>query len=440
MLRWRCALLPFLLLASFGACLFSNNIYCYANSQDVTELDYYQLVQNIETVHKRISDLEQKYFGMTYQDDLVTERLSRLEQKLFGHVNEGSPRKRLDILLLSSTDDVAATSNSINKGSNDSEQRRSHDVRIVSFAELKRLRSTSPQPIMVHIHADWALPSKRMIPFFAECAKNSQCTFVQIDFAKYSDELEKGGYFGKEQFVPTFVRLEKNSVVGKVEKGNEAELQKLCNLELYTAYCKDFEREINNQVHSKILAPKDMRVNFKINNSGQIVDTSISVYNSSGNKQIDNEIVKTLKKIPAPSPPMKEAVLLQIYCLKNSNHLIVRDTWLDVAPDYSKYLTLMEPKIRSKWSPPDTDKDQIIAVSFSVHSDGAINNVKTIKPSNSTEADLAAIKAVYTAAPLPALPSGFPDNIEVKFTFTKSPKQLIGPRTETGPVDVTGAW
>src|SRR5262249_47803162 len=55
----------------------------------------------LEEVYARLKELEKQNLGVIYDNDLSTQRLDRLEEKSLGSVQAGSPKQRLDRLLLS---------------------------------------------------------------------------------------------------------------------------------------------------------------------------------------------------------------------------------------------------------------------------------------------------------------------------------------------------
>lgn len=412
------ALLAVVLALNFGL---SMKVGCYAGTPR-HKFNQLLIVQNIETVYKHLSELEQKHIGTTFQNEIVTERLSRLEQKILGRAStEESAKKRLDILLLSTTNHADSkektTTSTVNKV--DNIPKLSHGVRKISFEHLMHLKVSSSQPIMVHIHADWAAPSRAMIPVFAELAKESDDIFVQIDADTYSHELANSDLIGKLQAVPVFVRLEKSTVVGKIEGADEQALSALCRSHSSFEFGRELENRLNKLLNSNISAVRDTRINFKMSPSGKVIDDTISIYNSSGNQQLDGKMVDALKKLVATPVPSKKALSLQIYCQKNTKYLKVKNTGvgLDQNLNFAEYVKYVQLRIKSRWAPQKNDMDKVIVITFSIRSDGSIYDVRTLKTSTSTEANLAATRALYSAAPFRPFPNDYPDQIKIEFTF-----------------------
>lgn len=85
------------------------------------------------------------------------------------------------------------------------------------------------------------------------------------------------------------------------------------------------------------------------------------------------------------------------------------------------YLKLIQSKIGSEWSPPSVGRAidlKEVVVSFTLISTGRIQEVEVKKSSGNAYFDQAALRAVYSASPLPPLPKGFTErSLRVHFSF-----------------------
>lgn len=88
--------------------------------------------------------------------------------------------------------------------------------------------------------------------------------------------------------------------------------------------------------------------------------------------------------------------------------------------DYGSYIAEMQKRIKKAWFPPKGNESKTITVKFKIKKGGDLGRVKLLVSSGMAMADEAAIEAVKNAAPFPPLPSGSPDEIEIKFTFDYS--------------------
>jgi TonB family protein len=85
--------------------------------------------------------------------------------------------------------------------------------------------------------------------------------------------------------------------------------------------------------------------------------------------------------------------------------------------DYGSWLTAMQRKIKKSWFPPRGNESNKIVVGFKAHKDGTVTGIKMVTSSGVAIADQAAVEAIKQAQPLPPLPKGAPDMIQVNFKF-----------------------
>jgi TonB family protein len=85
--------------------------------------------------------------------------------------------------------------------------------------------------------------------------------------------------------------------------------------------------------------------------------------------------------------------------------------------DFGAYLAEMQKRIKRAWYPPKGNESKRIMVSFRISRNGTVSDINLVKSSGLTIADDAAIAAIETVSPLPQLPAGSPDSIQVKFSF-----------------------
>lgn len=93
---------------------------------------------------------------------------------------------------------------------------------------------------------------------------------------------------------------------------------------------------------------------------------------------------------------------------------------LDVpAFPFPEYLALIQYRIESQWQPPrNTGGGLLTTVYFKIHPDGTLTDIKITRTCGRFAVDQAALRAVYSANPLPPLPpaSGLP-SLGVHFDF-----------------------
>lgn len=96
-------------------------------------------------------------------------------------------------------------------------------------------------------------------------------------------------------------------------------------------------------------------------------------------------------------------------------------------PDFTAYMTEMQGKIKANWNPAKQEKERRSELSFTVKYDGTVSGVKIINPSSADDFDKEALTALEKSLPLPTLPEGSPDTVDVRFTLEYRIKAGVEP-------------
>lgn len=91
--------------------------------------------------------------------------------------------------------------------------------------------------------------------------------------------------------------------------------------------------------------------------------------------------------------------------------------------DFQPFMNELQIKIKEVWFPPRGNEGHHAIVAFKVSKDGYASDIKFIKHASTAAADDAALKALRNATPLPKLPAGAPDKVDVEFSFTYNVNQ-----------------
>jgi len=89
---------------------------------------------------------------------------------------------------------------------------------------------------------------------------------------------------------------------------------------------------------------------------------------------------------------------------------------------YAWYARIIKRKVLENWFPPYAARylgvKGVVVINFKIERDGSITNVELKVPSGNDSLDLAALNAIYGAAPFPPLPKDYSyDTLGVRFTF-----------------------
>jgi TonB family protein len=96
--------------------------------------------------------------------------------------------------------------------------------------------------------------------------------------------------------------------------------------------------------------------------------------------------------------------------------------------DSDYYMRAMEVQIKHNWLPPDLNKRKSTIVQFQIQKDGSLRQVRITKYSGISTLDRAAFDAVEHAGPFHPLPKGWPDKLNVQFTFDYNKRPFPHPQ------------
>lgn len=85
--------------------------------------------------------------------------------------------------------------------------------------------------------------------------------------------------------------------------------------------------------------------------------------------------------------------------------------------NFGPYMSLLQRKIKRMWKPPRGSESNRIVVTFSVTTDGRLQNLKLTQSCPLPDANMAALDAVTKAAPFDPLPIGSGPSVDIEFTF-----------------------
>jgi TonB family protein len=87
-------------------------------------------------------------------------------------------------------------------------------------------------------------------------------------------------------------------------------------------------------------------------------------------------------------------------------------------PDFGPYLAKVQDKIRAHWQPPTVDQPKHVVVLYRIACNGQLEQAKIKASSGIPVADQAALNAVKSASPFPALPVTYVGrHVDVEFDF-----------------------
>lgn len=120
--------------------------------------------------------------------------------------------------------------------------------------------------------------------------------------------------------------------------------------------------------------------------------------------------------IPSILEKAKQSAPLPRHSQTKSN-AIIDISKPQIEADLGPYMEAIRKKIEACWYAPKVDEKSVVAVVFSVGSNGDVTDVRVAYSTAPTRADNAALRAVNMASPLPALPAGAPSNIDIQINF-----------------------
>lgn len=85
--------------------------------------------------------------------------------------------------------------------------------------------------------------------------------------------------------------------------------------------------------------------------------------------------------------------------------------------DFASYLRKMRAAIQNRWAPPKSLTSRRVVATFAVYKDGHIDDPSIVESSGDPAVDRAALETLKAASPLPPLPQGAPEWVEIRFKF-----------------------
>lgn len=85
--------------------------------------------------------------------------------------------------------------------------------------------------------------------------------------------------------------------------------------------------------------------------------------------------------------------------------------------DMTPYVTEMKRLIQSKWTPPKGMQEKRVVTVFSIRRNGNIEEPTIVESSGTESVDQSALAALKAASPLPPLPKGSPQFIQIRYKF-----------------------
>ena len=85
--------------------------------------------------------------------------------------------------------------------------------------------------------------------------------------------------------------------------------------------------------------------------------------------------------------------------------------------DMGPYMKEMKKQIQSKWTPPKGMEEKRVVSVFSIRRNGTIEDPTIVESSGTEAVDESALAAIKAASPLPKLPPGSPQFIQIKYKF-----------------------
>lgn len=117
---------------------------------------------------------------------------------------------------------------------------------------------------------------------------------------------------------------------------------------------------------------------------------------------------------PRPEPPPRQSAGSPQGSLQGSSTL-GRMTVGDPTFTYGYYLDRVLAAIEGQWRRPPTDAGLEVVLTFKIGRDGRVADLEIATPSGLTAFDLAGLRAVQSASPLPPLPAGYrKDSLSVR--------------------------
>ncbi len=134
--------------------------------------------------------------------------------------------------------------------------------------------------------------------------------------------------------------------------------------------------------------------------------------------QRDDKIKEKLEKITLPDKWKllqgdKSAAIVSA----SANPAPIKNSLSPGDVDFGPYMANAQKIIKQHWHPPRSDESKEVKVVFNVEQTGRIANIRITRSTGTSEGDMAAIEAVAKSSPLPPLPKGSPQQVDIEFTF-----------------------
>jgi len=392
----------------------------------------------LEEVYARLKELEKQNLGVIYDNDLVTQRLDRLEKKIFASVQAGSPKQRLDRLLLSAGQSSGRSdSTGTSTGSRDS-----LSVSVPATTQPQTEFGSYETDLIRRIKRAWFPPKNagvKHVQLVFKIHKGGELSDLRMEESAGLPAADRAALKAVENaspFRPLPVGAPQEITVSCGLAGSAVSVELRLTDRSYNAKtaaqipAKDF---IGNQfkgtdltayfrsaagnfkaVWSPVGAPaKPAVIGFSINKTGALEDIDVTEQSSSSDfDDSAKRAVQTVKNLDPP--PLKENIWTWAVFDGNSKDVVVG---VPGNVDFTPYMASMQEKIKSGWNPPKSQRSKRITIQFKVDKTGQMSNLKITQSSEIAAADEAALRAARHANPLPPLPRGAPRDIDIQFTF-----------------------
>jgi TonB family protein len=101
--------------------------------------------------------------------------------------------------------------------------------------------------------------------------------------------------------------------------------------------------------------------------------------------------------------------------------------------DMGSYVKEMKRLIQSKWTPPKGMQEKHVVSVFTIRRNGTIEDPTIVESSGTQSVDESAMAALKAASPLPKLPAGSPQFIQIRYKFDWNVKPSTGSGNSSAP-------
>jgi TonB family protein len=88
--------------------------------------------------------------------------------------------------------------------------------------------------------------------------------------------------------------------------------------------------------------------------------------------------------------------------------------------DFGEYMGDLQRRIKAVWTPPKGHEADRVVVTFKIHQNGDVSDIRLVTGSGFAQSDEAALSALKHASPFKSLPEGASDTVDIQFTFDKN--------------------